>query len=62
MVQKGKQKAYIAPMSISIRRQSGRNKTDDLEKKESCFAYDLIKDRRYTVDKFMLHVSIMMNV
>lgn len=38
-----------------------KNKNAKNEKKESCFAYDLIKDRRYTVDKFMLHVSIMMN-
>lgn len=30
-------------------------------KKESLFAYDLIKDRRYTVDKFMFHVPITMN-
>ena len=38
-----------------------KNKNAKNEKKESLFAYDLIKDRRYTVDKFMLHVSIMMN-
>ncbi len=31
------------------------------EKKTSTFAYDLIKDRRYTVDKFQFHVPITMN-
>ncbi len=30
-------------------------------RKQSVFSYDLIKDRRYTVDKFMLHVPITMN-
>ena len=29
-------------------------------KKESLFDYDLIKDRRYTVDKFQLYVPITM--
>lgn len=37
------------------------NKNKDNKKKESIFEYDLIKDRRYTVDKFMFHVPIMMN-
>ncbi len=31
------------------------------EKKESVFTYDLVKDRRYTVDKFQFHVPITMN-
>jgi len=30
-------------------------------KKESSFAYDIIKDRRYTLDKFQFHVPITMN-
>lgn len=30
-------------------------------KKEKTFAYDLIKDKRYTEDKFQLHVPITMN-
>ena len=30
-------------------------------KKSSTFDYDLIKDRRYTVDKFLFHVPITMN-
>lgn len=38
------------------------NKNAQNEKKESTFAYDLIKDRRYTVDKFQFHVPITMNL
>ena len=37
------------------------NKNALNEKKESIFAYDLIKDRRYTMDKFQFHVPITMN-
>ena len=37
------------------------NKNKDNKKKESIFEYDLIKDRRYTVDKFLFHVPITMN-
>ena len=37
------------------------NKNKDNKKKESLFEYDLIKDRRYTVDKFLFHVPITMN-
>lgn len=37
------------------------NKNKDNKKKESVFEYDLIKDRRYTVDKFLFHVPITMN-
>lgn len=37
------------------------NKNAQNEKKTSTFAYDLIKDRRYTVDKFQFHVPITMN-
>lgn len=37
------------------------NKNAQNEKKQSTFAYDLIKDRRYTVDKFQFHVPITMN-
>ena len=38
-----------------------KNKNKDNKKKESEFEYDLIKDRRYTVDKFLFHVPITMN-
>lgn len=37
------------------------NKNAQNEKKYSTFEYDLIKDRRYTVDKFQFHVPITMN-
>jgi CRISPR-associated protein Cpf1 len=38
-----------------------KNKGLSNPKAESVFAYDLIKDRRYTVDQFQLHVPITMN-
>ncbi|MCR4769648.1 MAG: type V CRISPR-associated protein Cas12a/Cpf1 [Bacteroidaceae bacterium] len=37
------------------------NKNKLNNKKTSKFKYDLIKDRRYTVDKFLFHVPITMN-
>lgn len=37
------------------------NKNALNEKKQSTFTYDLIKDKRYTVDKFQFHVPITMN-
>lgn len=38
-----------------------KNKNADNPKAESLFDYDLIKDRRYTVDKFHFHVPITLN-
>ncbi|MDD7272934.1 MAG: type V CRISPR-associated protein Cas12a/Cpf1 [Prevotella sp.] len=38
-----------------------QNKNKDNKKKESVFEYDLIKDRRYTIDKFIFHVPVTMN-
>lgn len=38
-----------------------QNKNRRNPKKESVFTYDLIKDRRYTADKFMFHVPITIN-
>lgn len=37
------------------------NKNKLNEKQTSVFEYDLVKDRRYTVDKFQFHVPITMN-
>lgn len=37
------------------------NKNPDNSKKQSSFKYDIIKDRRFTVDKFQFHVPITMN-
>ncbi len=41
--------------------QSIDNKNVLNKKKQSVFTYDLIKDKRYTVDKFQFHVPITMN-
>ena len=41
--------------------QAINNKNPLNSKKQSCFEYDLIKDKRYTVDKFQLHIPITMN-
>lgn len=38
-----------------------QNKNKHNSKKESVFDYDLIKDQRYTIDKFLFHVPITMN-
>lgn len=38
-----------------------KNKNRLNKKKESTFAYDLTKDKRYTVDKFQFHVPITLN-
>ncbi len=37
------------------------NKNANNQKKESLFEYDLIKDRRYTKDKFFFHVPVTLN-
>ena len=37
------------------------NKNPKAKKKDSTFAYDLIKDKRFTVDKFQFHVPITLN-
>lgn len=37
------------------------NKNPNTKKKESIFEYDIIKDKRYTLDKFQFHVPITMN-
>ncbi len=37
------------------------NKNPENKKRQSIFEYDLIKNRRYTLDKFLFHVPITMN-
>lgn len=37
------------------------NKNPNSKKKESLFPYDLIKDKRFTIDKFQFHVPITIN-
>ncbi len=44
------------PANVSV---ANKNKLN--QKRESLFDYDLIKDRRYTIDKFLFHVPITMN-
>lgn len=38
------------------------NKNIDNEKKTSTFEYDITKDKRYSVDQYQLHISIMINM
>ncbi|MBL6985173.1 MAG: type V CRISPR-associated protein Cas12a/Cpf1 [Candidatus Thioglobus sp.] len=38
-----------------------QNKNENNTKKTSSFEYDIIKDRRYTLDKFQFHVPITLN-
>lgn len=38
-----------------------QNKNERNHKKESLFEYDLIKDKRFTMDKFLFHVPITLN-
>ena len=38
-----------------------QNKNKHNSKKESVFNYDLIKDKRYTVDKFLFHIGVSLN-
>ena len=38
-----------------------QNKNKNNHKKESVFSYDLLKDRRYMMDKFFLHLPIELN-
>ncbi len=37
------------------------NKNPDNKKKSSEFTFDMVKDRRYTVDQFSLHIPVTMN-
>jgi CRISPR-associated protein Cpf1 len=37
------------------------NKNPDNDKKQSRFAYDIVKNKRFTLDKFQFHVPITMN-
>jgi len=49
-----KDESVIHPANLNI-----ENKNKLGSKKQSQFEYDIIKDRRYTVDKFQFHVPIM---
>lgn len=56
-------KASIKPESRIIHRANHpiTNKNELNKKQASTFEYDIIKDRRYTVDKFQFHVPITIN-
>lgn len=63
----GEAEVFFRKSSITCERpthpanQAVDNKNTLNKKKQSVFTYDLIKDRRYTVDKFQFHVPITMN-
>ena len=63
----GQAEVFFRKSSITFERpthpanQAIDNKNTLNMKKQSVFTYDLIKDRRYTVDKFQFHVPITMN-
>ncbi len=63
----GQAEIFFRKSSISYQRPTHpakhpiANKNRFNEKRESVFDYDLIKDYRYTVDKFQFHVPITMN-
>jgi CRISPR-associated protein Cpf1 len=56
-------KASITSDKIIVHRahEAIDNKNPEKKKATSTFAYDLVKDRRYTVDKFQFHVPITLN-
>jgi len=56
-------KASINPKNRIVHpaNQAIKNKNTLNEKQTSTFGYDIIKDRRYTVDKFQFHVPITIN-
>ena len=63
----GQAEVFFRKSSISYERpthpanQSIENKNTLNKKKHSIFTYDLIKNKRYTVDKFQFHVPITIN-
>lgn len=54
-------KKSIEDITIHKANEPIKNKNPNNPKKESVFEYDIIKDRRYTVDKFQFHVPITLN-
>lgn len=63
----GQAEVFYRKKSLSFERpthpagQIIKNKNPQNRKENSSFEYDLIKDRRYTVDKFQFHVPITIN-
>jgi CRISPR-associated protein Cpf1 len=57
-----RKKSITADKTIKhLAHQPINNKNIDNGKKQSTFAYDLVKDKRFTVDKFQFHVPITLN-
>ncbi len=56
-------KSSIKPENIIVHKahKAINNKNEQNAKRQSRFEYDIIKDKRYTVDKFQFHVPITMN-
>ena len=55
-------KASLDPNKITHpKKRPINNKNSQNKKKTSTFEYDLIKDKRYTVDKFSLHIPMTLN-
>ena len=52
----------LHPANQAIANKKDYNKDKQGYKPQSTFEYDIVKDRRYTVDKFQFHVPISMNV
>ncbi|MBR3423930.1 MAG: type V CRISPR-associated protein Cas12a/Cpf1, partial [Clostridia bacterium] len=48
-------------MIVHPKNQPIKNKNGQNSKKQSTFEYDIIKDRRYTADQFMIHIPITLN-
>lgn len=62
----GKAEIFYRKKSIEYKithpkNQTIKNKNELNHKKESLFQYDLIKDKRFTMDKFLFHVPITLN-
>lgn len=49
------------PSKITHPKNKSFSKKNPLNNGDSCFEYDLIKDKRFTVDKFQFHLSIFFN-
>jgi len=56
-------KASLNPKNVTVHKANKpiENKNPKNEKKQSVFEYDIIKDKRFTVDKFQFHVPITLN-
>ncbi|MBZ0202083.1 MAG: type V CRISPR-associated protein Cas12a/Cpf1, partial [Ignavibacteria bacterium] len=55
-----RKKSILDPI-VHLKNSRLKNKNENNTKKESSFKYDIIKDRRFTKDKFLFHVPITIN-